>query len=49
MIWLSILLGCGLPTLPRIAVYGTALSPEAAITLAAAGIYLLSLLILRRR
>lgn len=48
MIWLSILLGCALTTLPRIAVYGSALSPEAAITLAAAAIYLLSLLILRR-
>ena len=48
MIWLSILFGAALTTLPRIAVYGTAISPEAAITLAAGALYLLSLLVLRR-
>ena len=42
MIVLSTLL-CGLlTTLPRIAVYGTPVSPEAAIVLAAGGLYLLS-------
>ncbi len=34
-------------TLPRIAVYGTPISPEAAIVLATAGLYLL--VVLRRR
>ena len=48
MIWLSILFGSLLTTLPRIAVYGSALSPEAAIVLAAGLFYLLSLLGIRR-
>ncbi|UCD74355.1 MAG: metal ABC transporter permease [Phycisphaerales bacterium] len=38
-----------LATVPRIAVYGTRLSPEAAIVLAAAAVYLLSVLLSRRR
>lgn len=41
---------CGLlTTLPRIAVYGTKVSPEAAIVLAAAGLYLVVAWIQRRR
>jgi len=39
----STLLGCALATAPRIAVYGTPVSPEAAIVLAAGGAYLFSL------
>lgn len=41
----STLLGCVLATLPRIVVYGTPVSPEAAIVLAAGGAYLLSLVL----
>lgn len=41
----STLLGCVLATLPRIVVYGTPVSPEAAIVLAAGGAYLLSLIL----
>ncbi len=44
VIWLSTLLAAGLTTLPRIAVYGTRVSPEAAIVLAAGSVYLLSVL-----
>ena len=42
------LLGILITTLPRIAVYGTAVSPESAIVLAAGGVYLVSLLMTRR-
>lgn len=41
----STLLGCVLATLPRIAVYATPVSPEAAIVLAAGGAYLMSLIL----
>ncbi len=47
MTWLSILLGAALTTLPRIAVYGSRISPEAAIVLAAGALYLLSLVVRR--
>jgi zinc transport system permease protein len=40
MIWVAIGLCAVLVTVPRIAVYGTRVSPEAAIVLAAAGVYL---------
>lgn len=40
LIWVTIPLCAGLTTLPRIAVYGTRISPEAAIVLSAAGVYL---------
>jgi zinc transport system permease protein len=40
MIWLAVGLCALLVTLPRIAVYGTAISPEAAIVLAAVAVYL---------
>ncbi len=39
------LLCIGLTTLPRIAVYGTAVSPESAIVLAAGAVYLLSVIV----
>jgi len=42
MMLLATLLGAGLTTLPRIAVYGTRISPESAIVLAAAGLCLAS-------
>lgn len=45
MIVASILLCALITTLPRIAVYGTRISPEAAIVLAAAGLYLLSVVL----
>ncbi|RMF91043.1 MAG: metal ABC transporter permease [Planctomycetota bacterium] len=40
----STILSLGLTTLPRIAVYGTAVSPEAAIVLSAAGVYVAGVL-----
>ncbi len=43
IMWASILLCMVLTTLPRAAVYGTAISPESAIVIAAATTYLLSL------
>lgn len=49
MIWISIALCAVLTTLPRIAVYGTEVSPEPAIVLAAAAVYLLSALVRRLR
>lgn len=45
MIVASTLLCALITTLPRIAVYGTRVSPEAAIVLAAAGLYLLSVVL----
>ncbi|MFO0875149.1 MAG: metal ABC transporter permease [Phycisphaerales bacterium] len=45
----SIGLSMMLTTLPRAAVYGTPLSPESAIVIAAAGVYLLSLVVRRIR
>ena len=44
LIWVSIGLCAVLTTLPRIAVYGTKISPEPAIVLAAASLYLVALL-----
>ncbi len=49
MIWISILLAAIVTTLPRIAVYGTRISPEPAIVLAAGGVYLASAAIRWRR
>jgi zinc transport system permease protein len=49
MMGLSILLAAAITTLPRIAVYGTSISAEPAIVLAAAGVYLTSVLIRRYR
>ena len=49
LVWYSIGLTAILTTLPRILVYGTRVSPEAAIVLAAAGVYLLALLWNSRR
>lgn len=49
LIWLSILLCVLLTTLPRIAVYSTAVSPEPAIVLAAASLYLGAVWVQRRR
>lgn len=43
MILGSVILSCLLTTLPRIAVYGTAASPESVIVLAAGAVYLVSL------
>lgn len=45
----SIALSALLTTFPRAAVYGTSLSPESAIVIAAAGVYLLSLIARRLR
>ena len=45
----SIILCLLLTSLPRIAVYGTGMSPESAIVLAAGGVYLLSVLLVRAR
>ncbi len=42
MMWVSIGLCATITTIPRVAVYGTPISPEAAIVLAAGGFYLLS-------
>lgn len=47
MILLATLLGAVVTTVPRIAVYGTPVSPESAIVLAAAGCYLGSVLLTR--
>lgn len=49
MIWVAVGLCALLVTVPRIAVYGTAISPEAAIVLAAVAVYLLAALIARVR
>lgn len=49
IIWCSILLSMGLTTLPRAAVYGTPISPESAIVLAACAVYVLSLAVRRLR
>lgn len=49
MMLLSTLLCIVLTSVPRIAVYGTRLSPESAIVLAAGGVYLLALMIRRIR
>ena len=38
-----------LTTVPRMAVYGTRITPESAIVLAAAGLYLASILVTRLR
>jgi len=43
MMWLATLLCVALTTLPRIAVYGAAVSPEPAIVLAATAVYLVAL------
>ncbi len=48
MIWISTALAIACTTLPRIAVYGTRVSPEPAIVLAAAAVYLLSAAVRRR-
>jgi len=47
MMWISTVLCALITTVPRIAVYGTPISAESAIVLAAGGIYLLSVLIRR--
>lgn len=49
LIVLSTLLCAGITTLPRIAVYGTRVSAESAIVLAAGGVYLVSLIFTRFR
>jgi len=49
MIAASVILCLLLVTLPRMAVYGTRLSPESAIILAAGAVYLVSLAIRRLR
>ena len=49
MIGVAVALCAVLTTVPRILVYGSGVSPEPAIVLAAAGVYLLSLLWVRRR
>jgi zinc transport system permease protein len=49
MVVVSIVLCALLTTLPRIAVYGTPISPESAIVIAAGGVYLLSVVISRLR
>lgn len=49
MMWVSTLLCALLTTLPRIAVYGTRISPEAAIILAAGLVYLISVVYTHRR
>ena len=49
MIWITLVLSAGLTTIPRIAVYGTAVSPESAIVLSAAGLYLIVATATRRR
>jgi len=45
MMLFSVLLGSFLMTLPRIAVYGSRLSPESSIVLSAAGAYVISLVL----
>jgi hypothetical protein len=47
MIAVSTVLCALITTLPRIAVYGTRISPEAAIVLAAGGVYLCSVAVRR--
>ncbi|MBL1218577.1 MAG: metal ABC transporter permease [Planctomycetes bacterium] len=47
--WGAILLCILLTTVPRMAVYGTRMSPESAIVLAAGGVYLISVIIRRVR
>lgn len=47
VMWGAMLLCAALTTLPRIAVYGTRISPESAIVLAAGGVYLVSVLVTR--
>ncbi len=49
MMLVSTLLCILLTTVPRVAVYGTRISPESAIVLSAAGLYLLTLAIVRYR
>lgn len=49
LIWYSLVLSAVLTTVPRIVVYGTRISPEAAIVLAAGAVYLTTLLLGRRR
>jgi zinc transport system permease protein len=49
LIGYSVALSAILTTVPRIAVYGTRISPEAAIVLAAAGIYLIAVVWRRLR
>ena len=49
VMWVSALLCALLTTVPRIAVYGTQISPESAIVLAAGLIYLISVVYTRRR
>jgi len=49
IIWISVALCMVLTTTPRVAVYGTRLSPESAIVLAAGGVYLLSVAVSRLR
>lgn len=49
VIWAATLLSAVLTTVPRIAVYGTAISPESAIVLAAGGVYLISVVYVRCR
>jgi len=49
LIWCSVALCAVLTTVPRIVVYGTRISPEAAIVLAAGGVYLMALILKRWR
>lgn len=49
IIWVSIGLSMLLTTMPRAAVYGTRISPESAIVIAAGAVYLLALLVRRLR
>ncbi len=49
LVWYSIALSTLLTIVPRIAVYGSRVSPEAAIVLAAAGTYLMALILKSRR
>jgi len=49
LIWYSIALSAILTTVPRIVVYGTRISPEAAIVLVAGVVYLMALLPAKRR
>jgi zinc transport system permease protein len=49
MMWVAVALCAALVTVPRVAVYGTAISPEAAIVLAAAAVYLAVAALRRRR
>lgn len=49
IIWISVILCMLLTTAPRAAVYGTRLSPESAIVLAAGGLYLISVAVNRLR